>query len=64
MSKKYINRKKLRAIAERDNIQLKDIAHALGLSYHTFWRRLNKGFDFTENEIRILVKKFGDEITK
>lgn len=50
-----VDRKKLK------NIDRHQLANYLGISYTTLWRKLYKGYEFTESEIEKINSLLGEE---
>lgn len=64
MAVKYINRERLRTILLEKNITHTRIASELGISYNAFYRKMVKGYDFSEQEIAVLIDRFGSQVVK
>lgn len=63
MAKKdYINRTRLRKIIDKEKVVLGNLAVEIGITYMSLWRKLNKGVEFNEGEIKYLTRRFGEEI--
>lgn len=58
----YINRLRLRKIIDKQEVVITALAKELGITYMSMWRKLNKGVKFSENEIKYLTRRFGEEI--
>lgn len=57
------NLKRFEAMLSQRGITKKELATYLGISLPSLYRRLQKGGDFTKNEITMLINYFGrDEV--
>lgn len=55
------NRKKFEAMMLERGVTKEDVAHYLGISVASYYRRIRDNGNFTANEIRMLINFFGKD---
>lgn len=61
MNKQYIDRGKLIEVLNVKKINYTTLGQLMGVSHQAVYRKM-RGDEFTEQEIKFLVKKFGKKI--
>ncbi len=61
MNKQYIDRGKLIEVLNAKKINYTTLGQLMGVSHQAVYRKM-RGDEFTEQEIKFLVKKFGKKI--